>query len=304
VRAHAGTHPDRAEAPAPPRCEVCGSPAFDALFDKADHHFTRCRECGLERISPQPTDATLARIYGEHYYDAWGLGDEGAASVAALKKRTFGYVLGKLPPELAGGRLLDCGAATGFLVEVAAARGYAPYAIELSEFGANAIADKIGRDRVHCGEIETARFADAGPGDFDVVTMCDYIEHVRDPRRTLGLARGLLRDHGALAITTPDAGSPSRRLLRTGWTHYKVEHLYYFNRKNLERLLRDAGFSSVAFYPLWKSLTLDYIANQFEVYQHPALTPMARAMRRLAPARLRAAPIPFSTGELLAIARV
>jgi 2-polyprenyl-3-methyl-5-hydroxy-6-metoxy-1,4-benzoquinol methylase len=283
-------------------CEVCTSPAFEAIFDKAGHHFTRCRDCGLERISPQPTDDTLAKIYGEHYYDAWGLADGDASAVAELKKRTFRYVLGKLPEHEAGARLLDCGAATGFLVEVAATLGYQPYAVELSEFGAQEIGRKIGDEHVHCGEIETAAFADAGPGEFDVVTMCDYIEHVRDPRRTLGHARRLLRSGGALAITTPDAGSPSRRVLGTGWTHYKVEHLFYFNRRNLERLLHEAGFSTVTFHPLWKSLTLDYIAHQFEVYQHRALTPIARALRRFTPSLVRTAPIPFTTGELLAIA--
>ncbi|HVV83029.1 MAG TPA: class I SAM-dependent methyltransferase [Kofleriaceae bacterium] len=272
------------------------------MFDKADHHFVRCTGCGLERISPQPSAETLARIYGAHYYDAWGLHDD-EATVAEQKRGTFRFVLGKLPAPAPGTRLLDCGAATGFLLDVAQDLGYRPYGLELSEFGARAIADRFGADHVFCGELEHARFPDAGAGDFGVVTMCDYLEHVRDPRRTLELARDLLAPGGVLAITTPDAGSPSRRLLRTGWTHYKVEHLFYFNQRNLARLLEDLGFTSVTFHTLWKSLTLDYIGHQFEVYPHPALTPVARAVTRLAPARMRAWPLPFSTGELLAVAR-
>ena len=284
-------------------CEVCSSTQFRPMFAKADHHFVRCADCGLERISPQPSPATLDAIYGAHYYDAWGL-HEHEDTVANLKRGTFRYVLGKLPVPAAATKLLDCGAATGFLLDVAGDLGYRPYGLELSEFGAKAIAAKLGADRVFCGELDQARFADAGPGDFGVVTMCDYIEHVRDPRRTLELARKLLRPGGLLAITTPDAGSPSRRLLRTGWTHYKVEHLFYFNQQNLARLLADVGFSSVTFHTLWKSLTLDYIGHQFEVYPHPALTKVARAMTRLTPQAVRSFPLPFSTGELLAVARL
>ena len=284
-------------------CEVCSSTQFRPMFDKADHHFVRCADCGLERISPQPTDETLGKIYGAHYYDAWGLHDD-ADTVAGLKRGTFRFVLGKLPAPAPDTRLLDCGAATGFLMDVARDLGYRPYGLELSEFGARAIGERFGADRVFCGELEDARFPDAGPGDFGVVTMCDYLEHVRDPRRTLEQARKLLRPGGLLAITTPDAGSPSRRLLRTGWTHYKVEHLFYFNQKNLARLLEDVGFSSVDFHTLWKSLTLDYIGHQFEVYPHPALTKVARAVTRLTPRRVRAFPLPFSTGELLAVARL
>lgn len=285
-------------------CEVCASPRSEPLFEKLEHRFVRCGECGLERISPQPSDETLAKIYGAHYYDAWGLHDN-EDTVAALKKRTFKYVLDKLPAgaDGAGAKLLDCGAATGFLLEVARERGYEPYGLELSEFGAQAIAAKFGADRVYCGELQHAEFPTARAGDFRVITMCDYIEHVRDPRQTLGLARKLIADGGALAITTPDAGSPSRRVLGTGWTHYKIEHLFYFNKRNLERLLKEVGFRSVKFYPLWKSLSLDYISHQFEVYPHPALTQLARGVRRLTPAKIRAFPLPFTTGELLAVAQ-
>ncbi len=283
-------------------CEVCASTESHPMFDKLEHHFVKCDGCGLERISPQPSDDTLAKIYGAHYYDAWGLhGHEDV--VAALKKRTFKYVLGKLGKDGAGAKLLDCGAATGFLLEVARELGYSGYGLELSEFGAQEIAKKLGEDHVFCGELQDCRFPDAGPGDFQVITMCDYIEHVRDPRHTLDLAHALLAPGGTLAITTPDAGSPSHRLLGTGWTHYKIEHLFYFNKHNLERLLKDVGFSSVQFYPLWKSLTLDYIGHQFEIYPHKALTKVARAVRRRAPEPIRTLPLPFTTGERLAVAR-
>ncbi|MGE3455231.1 MAG: class I SAM-dependent methyltransferase [Kofleriaceae bacterium] len=273
------------------------------LFDKLDHQFVRCGDCGLEKISPQPSDETLAKIYGAHYYEAWGLHDQEQV-VAALKKRTFSYVLGKIGAAAAKAKLLDCGAATGFLLEVAKEVGYEPYGLELSDFGAQAIAEKFGNDRVFCGELPNAKFPSVKPGDFDVITMCDYIEHVRDPRQTLKLAREWLSNSGTLAITTPDAGSPSRRVLGNGWTHYKIEHLFYFNKRNLERLLKDVGFSSVTFYPLWKSLTLDYIGHQFEVYPHPALTKVARMIRKLTPEPIRTLPLPFTTGELLAIAKV
>jgi 2-polyprenyl-3-methyl-5-hydroxy-6-metoxy-1,4-benzoquinol methylase len=283
-----------------PACEVCSSSVAIPLFEKLEHQFVRCGDCGLERISPQPSNETLAKIYGAHYYNAWGLHD-GEDTVASLKRRTFGYVLGKLPRAAHGAKLLDCGAATGFLLEVAQGLGYDPYGLELSEFGAGEIARKLGAGHVHCGELQNAAFPGVAPGQFGVITMCDYIEHVRDPRHTLTLARSWLSPGGTLAITTPDAGSPSRRVLGTGWTHYKIEHLFYFNKRNLERLLKEVGFSSVSFYPLWKSLTLDYIGHQFEVYPHRALTPVARALRWM-PQTIRTLPLPFTTGELLAVA--
>jgi hypothetical protein len=112
-------------------CEVCKGLAFSELGEKNEHRFERCIRCGLERIEPQPTDETLDRIYGEHYYDAWGLRtDEG--TVETLKRGTFTRIIRGLGPVRHGARVLDCGAATGFLMRVARDAGYEPYGAELS----------------------------------------------------------------------------------------------------------------------------------------------------------------------------
>jgi 2-polyprenyl-3-methyl-5-hydroxy-6-metoxy-1,4-benzoquinol methylase len=284
-------------------CEVCSGREFSPLFEKDLHHFEHCDSCGLERIEPQPTDETLTKIYGRHYYDAWGL-QRNEETVARLKRGTFAYVLDRLPPRSdGGGKLLDCGAATGFLLELARDRGMSPYGVELSEFGAGEIARKFGAGHAFQGNLESATFPDAREGDFDAITMCDYLEHVRTPKTVLERAHTLLAPGGALALTTPDTGSLTHRLLGAGWPHYKVEHLHYFARTNLRRLLTDTGFGDVQFFPLWKALNIQYLREQFEVYPHPLLSRGARAVGRILPDALQRQPLRILTGELLAIAR-
>jgi SAM-dependent methyltransferase len=281
----------------PRLCEVCRGEGFSFRFEKAAHRFVRCDSCGLERIEPQPTDETLAAIYGKHYYDAWGLHQD-EELVRTLKRGTFGYVLDRLPTPPRGARLLDCGAATGFLLELAQERGYEPYGVELSDFGAGELTRKFGANRVF-RELSKVSLPS---GSFSVVTMCDYLEHVRDPRAALEGACRLLEQGGAIAITMPDTDSISRRVLGTGWTHYKVEHLFYFGRSNLEQLLQQCGFQKVSFRPLRKRLNIKYIREQFEVYPHPVLSRAARTLGRVLPDALQSRTMPFLTGELLAIA--
>lgn len=276
-------------------CEACSGSRFEKIFSKLDHEFFRCVVCGLERIDPQPSDDTLAAIYGKHYYDAWGLhGQEDV--VRALKKSTFRRNLEAIPGRK-NGRLLDCGAATGFLMEVADELGFAAHGVELSEYGAGEIAKRFGKDRVFQGEIERATFP---AHSFDVITMYDYLEHVRDPERVLRRARELLKPDGVLSITTPSTGSFTHRVMGRHWSHYKLEHLYYFGPDSLARLLVKAGFHRVHDTRAWKTMNLRYIHHQMETYPTPGLTQVARAMAAVLPSPLMDRPFPILMGELYA----
>ena len=205
----------------------------------------RCPECGLQRLDPQPDDATLGRIYRQEYYDAWGLHDN-AEATRTLKRAMFRRLLSPVARRLGpGAPLLDCGAALGYLLEEAAAAGMEPYGVELSEFGARAIAEKFGPERVFQGPFEQAEFAGADREYFGVITMFDFLEHVRDPAADLAKAFRLLRSGGTLMILTPDAASLSCRLMGPRWLHYKVEHLTYFTPKSLRRYLELEGFVNI-----------------------------------------------------------
>lgn len=281
-------------------CEVCDGENFSTFGEKEGHSFARCETCGLERIDPAPTDETLAKIYGEHYYDAWGLKKDHDA-VAKIKKSTFERVVGgagKLKPNA---RILDLGAATGFLMEVARDRGYEAYGLELSEFGANEIARKFGKDRVFRGQLEDATFEGVPKGGFDAIFMCDYIEHVRDPKGVLKLVYEWLAPGGVVGMTTPRLDSISRKLMGMGWTHYKIEHLYYFSNAVMERLLTSIGYRAYRGKALVKTMTPEYIAHQFRVYPHPLLSKVARIGEAL-PAIAQEAPFPILMGDLLSYA--
>ena len=284
--------------PASRPCEVCGGLGFSTFMRKAEHDFTRCSRCGLERIDPQPTDETLAKIYGEHYYDAWGLQSD-RESVEAIKRGTFERVLRGLGDLPRGAKTLDCGAATGFLMQVAAGMGWEPFGAELSEFGAGEIAKRFGKDHVHRGQLEDAPWPD---GTFDAITMCDYLEHVRDPEGILRRALRLLKTGGKIAITMPRVGSATYKAMGQRWTHYKVEHLYYFSIENLRQLLERMGFGDYSGATLFKTMNIRYMAHQFDVYPHPVLTPIVRSARSVVPGKIQRANFPIAMGELVAYA--
>jgi SAM-dependent methyltransferase len=280
-------------------CEVCRGVAFLRLFTKDDHEFYRCRSCRLIRIDPQPTDEVLSVIYDGKYFEAWGV-PTGASRVMQLKKETFRrHVVGTaaLPK---GARVLDCGAAFGALMEVAAESGLEPYGIELVAEAAAAIARRFGPDRVFSGPFEQASFAGLRDEAFDGIFMCDFIEHVRDPLAVLRKASRLLKSGGCLVITTPDTDAPSCRLLRAGWPHYNVQHIHCFNRRNLALLLKRAGFTVTHCDWARKIVDLEYLCHNLAV-SRPLVTPLVDLLTRWIGRRLRNWPLSFALGQMLVI---
>jgi 2-polyprenyl-3-methyl-5-hydroxy-6-metoxy-1,4-benzoquinol methylase len=254
----------------------------------------------LQTLDPQPDDGTLAQIYRREYYDAWGIQHD-EATTRHLKRATFEGLIAPLRRELGERpRLLDCGAATGYLMDVAAEAGMEPYGVELSEFGAACIAEKFSPERVFCGPFEQATFEGADREFFDVITMIDFIEHVRDPAAVLAKAHRLLRPGGRVLMLTPNADSLSRRLMGLRWLHYKVEHLFYFTPTGLFRCLERSGFTHTRVGAAWKAMSLHYVAHQLTRYPHPILTPVIATLHRLGTRELRRSMFRITFGEMLA----
>ena len=256
----------------------------------------RCAGCGLRFMSPQPTADELADLYGETYYvsvDSRERGYDGYVTEAENWRRTFRDRLGDLPRV--PGRLLDVGAATGFFVEQARATGWEAIGVEPSEWAAAYARNELGVD-VRSGTLESLQFPDE---TFDVVTMWEVIEHLPDPRTTLGEVRRILRPGGRLVLSTPDAGSLAARLSGRRWLGWRKvpEHVFFFDRANLDRLLGQSGFKPVRH--RYASLT---VSAGFALDRAMSLVGMPRRWR--APVWLTHRSIRVNPGyDLLVVAR-
>lgn len=264
-------------------CPICLVAPAQEKFAKDSYPVYRCGSCACEFLEPQPDDRALAEIYNAHYF----LGDHDEASdqrVAALKSATSALYLDRLASALAGNdtRLLEIGCGTGDLLLQAQARSCEVHGVEYSPAATATANRRLGAELVRQGTIENTSLP---VGYFDLIAACDVIEHTRDPKSFLERANALLRPGGSIFLVTPSLDSWSRKLLGKRWMEYKVEHLFYFGRRSLKRLLMDAGFESPVFASNRKMLSLDYIYDHFERFPVTALTPLLGMLRRFAPER-------------------
>src|SRR5262245_32114077 len=98
--------PAGAESSVEPRgraCALCGSAEARPVFPHELPWVVECERCGLRRADPQPSDAELAAIYDEHYYEQFGF-VEGEHShddaLARTKRATYASLLGAARPHL------------------------------------------------------------------------------------------------------------------------------------------------------------------------------------------------------------
>ncbi|GAB1402347.1 hypothetical protein MASR1M68_12580 [Elusimicrobiota bacterium] len=219
-----------------------------------------CPNCSVEFLATQISQEEVKRMYDQYYNDL----KFDSFLLSNLKKKTFAGYIEKLKFYKATGTLLDVGTQSGFLLDVAQKEGFNVFGVELSEYASRIAKTKFGSDKIHTGTIKTANF---NKKYFDLITMCDLLEHVQDPVDTLKSASGLLKEDGCIMIVTPDYNSLISRIVRMARKKYPFEHLYYFNAGTIEKMCKLAGFKIIDKNPVWKMATIEYIYSYLKLYK-------------------------------------
>ena len=202
----------------------------------------RCRACRHVFQNPRLSFAGL-EFYYKDFYD--GLGEAGMEFIFGFGKQPYldrlAMVQAISPPQ----RWLDVGAGHGHFC--VAARGELPNVA----FDGLDMSESIDEARRR-GWVDTGYrglFPELAPtmaGRYDAVSMSHYLEHTLDPREELEAAYTALADKGCLLIEVPDPEFALGKLLRRYWLPwFQPQHLHFLSVANLDRLLRERGFTPV-----------------------------------------------------------
>lgn len=284
-------------------CTVCGSRHLHYAFTLEQHRIVGCDDCGFMLINPQPSDEILGQIYGGDYF-VLSSEKEGLSHVEALKKSTADRYLDILLPAdtVVSGSLLEIGCGSGDFLSCAAARGLKVTGVEYSPYACATARSKLEdfQGEVIQGEISVL----AGQKEcFDYIVFCDVLEHVRDPRLFLQTVYDLLKPNGTIFCVVPSLDSWSAKLLKTNWMEFKLEHLSYFDIKNLRSLLFQEGFSEIKHFPAKKTLSIDYIAGHFVKHPVPLWSPIMALAQAVMPLSLLRKPFPITASGIGMIAK-
>jgi 2-polyprenyl-6-hydroxyphenyl methylase/3-demethylubiquinone-9 3-methyltransferase len=106
---------------------------------------------------------------------------------------------------LDGRRIVDVGCGGGLLSEAMARKGAQVLGVDLAERSlkvAQLHAMEAGIDHVHYREVAAEVLADEQPGQFDIVTCMEMVEHVPDPASIVAACAKLVKPGGWVFLST------------------------------------------------------------------------------------------------------
>jgi SAM-dependent methyltransferase len=216
------------------KCYLCGNRSLVAFRMTGERLLIHCLSCDLIYADNPKTYSLYKddeRKFLKEYLEGEKLfGDYFEHKLNFLARQQKEY-----------GKLLDVGCGAGIFMERARKRGWEVYGVDSSSSACN-YSRKLGF------KVKKSRFEDVvyNPARFDVITIFQTIEHLEDPVAVLKKAKGLLNPKGILVVTTPNRQSLLGKVLKRRWFGYfNKEHLYFFNKRSFQEVLRQAGFTNV-----------------------------------------------------------
>jgi len=248
-------------------CPLCGSerfsPCYPARGDLRSEEFfhegvphgthypiVECLNCGVAYNRPRDADVVLKKMIT-------GQSLEQYLERVSGKEKNFRHQLARIETLLGRkGSLLDLGCGAGIFCRVASRTGW-----EAVGYDAWPEAVEYGRShwKLELNVLDADKWS-AIEGEYDAVVLWDTIEHLPQPGKLLTDLKKKLKTGGVLAISTPDYGSLSRRLLQGRWHFFERHHLVFFSRTTLANALADRGYSEIGCRRLRRRVSIKYLA--------------------------------------------
>jgi SAM-dependent methyltransferase len=222
-------------------CPICGQPTHP-VFQKYDYWIHECEVCHHRCTNLSTSPQHVVAHYGDDYFTGGGAGYCDYFSEADLitaHGKQYGELLEN---HTTPGKMLDVGAAAGFVLRGFSQCGWNGVGLEPNKTVANYGQLELGLD-IRVGALEKFQTDEK----FDLVSMIQVLPHFYDLKLALGMATKLTKPSGYWLIETWNKDSWLARLMGQDWHEYSPPSvLHFFSPDTLGSLVSQFGFTEVA----------------------------------------------------------
>jgi SAM-dependent methyltransferase len=223
------------------KCPLCQSES-KFVFEAKGFPVRDCAKCN-HRFAELIADKNHgAQTYDDSYFSGGGAGySDYLAEGEMLYRRGDSYA--KILSKYTGtGKMLDVGAAAGFVLKGFVKNGWRGTGIEpnlrMAKFGVENLNLEILN-----GDLESFQTTEK----FDLISMIQVVAHFHEPRRAFQNAFDLLEPNGFLLVETWNRASLTARIFGRNWHEYSPPSvLQWFSRESLSEFLKQFGFKETA----------------------------------------------------------
>ncbi len=216
------------------KCIICGSTKLVSMPKYAKHYLNQCFHCSFVFSNQIPTHDELITHYEKY---------PRTNSISAITIKRYNELLDKFEVYRQTNNILDIGCGDGFFLEEAKKRNWNVYGTEYTDIAVT-ICNTKGINTQQ-GKLDSANY---NASFFDIITSFEVIEHINNPIEDITHCNTILRKGGGIYFTTPNFNSLSRLYLKNTWNVIEYpEHLSYYTKNTLKRLLNQNNFKTVSF---------------------------------------------------------
>lgn len=222
-------------------CPLCGKNS-GRVFETHNYWIRDCAACGHRFTEISADEAHVAEVYDDSYFTGGGAGYSDYAQEAEMLRnrgRMYAKKLAKYSDKT--GKMLDVGAAAGYILQGFADENWRGIGLEPNENIARIGREKLNLD-IRRGSLESFETDEK----FDLISIIQVAAHFYDPRKAFEKAFELLNENGFLLIETWNRDSFSAKIFGKNWHEYSPPSvLQFFSEKGLTKFLKEIGFEKI-----------------------------------------------------------
>jgi 2-polyprenyl-3-methyl-5-hydroxy-6-metoxy-1,4-benzoquinol methylase len=223
-------------------CTICRHPA-KFIFHIANYKIYECQKCGHRYTLLGTLKSHVKKTYSDNYFYGGGAGYPNYLDERELLIR-HGHYYGELLAEYidSPGKVLDVGAAAGFVLKGLANHGWICSGIEVNDKMAAYGRENLGL-KIKTGLVEDLKADEK----YDLICFIQVIAHLIDPGKALTVASNALSEGGYILIETWDYKSLTARLFGKRWHEYSPPSvLNWFSKISLNAAMKNLNFELLA----------------------------------------------------------
>jgi 2-polyprenyl-3-methyl-5-hydroxy-6-metoxy-1,4-benzoquinol methylase len=260
-------------------CWYCHSQKFSPRYQYEDCAIYRCKTCDFMWLYPRPVLEDLKLVYDQNYFanqnffenkNEYLYGYNDYLAERFNKQYSYSNLVKEFKNKFDRTRTgkkeqlkwLDIGCGLGLLLDVAFDNHFEPAGVEFNPSAVEFIKSKYTFE-IHQGDLLDVEF----PKKYDVISVMDVIEHFVDPITVMKYLRKYINEGGYCVLTTMDSDSITCKLIGKSLEDFRrtKEHLFFFTRKTITKLLNDCGWEVVEIRSVGHTFQLEFLLDRIKL---------------------------------------